>query len=188
VLLDRARAQRPEVRALRETIAAQQKSARAAKASGLPHLGVYAGADYARPNRYVIPPKAEFQPSWEVGASVTYAPNDTLVAAHRDRENRAQIDALEADLAELERSLMLEIRQARAALVRSARTIETARASERAAHEAYATRMAELQVGAAVTADLFAAESDLNRARLDALDAAIEQRVALARLSYAVGD
>ncbi|MET0342889.1 MAG: TolC family protein [Polyangiales bacterium] len=187
-LYARARAQRPELRALRDQIVGQDASTRATRASGYPHLAVYAGADYARPNRYVIPPKDEFQPSWEVGASLTYAPNDTLAAAHRSRETRALREALEADMRELERGLTLELRQARAALVRAARGIETARAAEVAAEEAYATRLAELKVGASVTADLFAAEADLNRARLDALDAAIEQCVATARLSYAVGN
>lgn len=187
VLLEEARARRPELRALRDGISVQRHTTDATHASGYPHLAIYAGADYARPNRYVIPPKAEFQPSWEVGAALTYAPNDTLVARHRVRENQAQLDALAADLRELDRQLVLEVRRARAALVRSARVLEAARASESAASDAYARRLAELAAGEVTTADLFSAETELQRARLDVLDGAIEQRLASARLAYAIG-
>jgi hypothetical protein len=48
--------------------------------------------------------------------------------------------------------------------------------------------VAELHAGAVTMADLFAAEAELNRARLDVLDAAVEQRLASARLAYATGD
>ncbi len=187
-LLERARAQRPEVFALRQSIEAQRHSVRAAQGSAYPHVAIYAGADYAMPNRYVIPPKAEFQPSWEVGATLSYAPNDTLSASRRDREGNAQMDALKADLAELERALTLEIRQAYAALASAQRTVESARAAEKAALDAYEQRLAELHAGEVTTADLFAAESELNRARLDALDATIDQLLARARLSYAIGE
>lgn len=187
-LLLRARGQRAEVRAVREGIEAQRGSARSQKASGYPHLAVYLGGDYANPNRYQIPPQSEFTPSWEVGAILSYAPNDTLAAARRDRENGAQIEAMSAELLELERSLSLEVRQARALLVRSARSIEAARASQTAAQDAYDRRMAELRAGEVTIADLFASESELNAARLGMLDAAVEQQLARARLAYAVGD
>jgi len=187
-LLARAQGRRAELRALREGIDAQRGSARSQKASGYPHLAVYAGGDYANPNRYQIPPTARFTPSWEVGATLTYVPNDTLTAARRDRENSAQLDALDADLAELTRSLSLEVRQARALLVRSVRSIEAARAAQTAAQDAYDRRMVELRAGEVTIADLFISENDLNAARLSMLDAAVEQQLAKARLAYAVGD
>lgn len=188
VLFQRARGKRAEVLALREGISAAQKSARVARAGGYPHVAVFVGGDYARPNRYVIPPSSKMQPSWEVGASLTYAPNDTLNAVRRGRESDAQCDALAADLAELERALTLEIRTARAQLASSVRTVGAARAAQKAAEDAYARRVAELHAGVVTTADLFAAESELNRARLELLDASVGQRLARARLTYAVGD
>ena len=187
-LIAQARARRAEVIALREALHAQRKLARVAAAGGYPHLGLFAGADYAMPNRYVIPPTSEFKPSWEVGALLSYVPNDTLSASRRGRESRAQIDALEADLEELERGLLLEVRTARAASARAGRTIAAARATERATEQAYAQRVAELRAGEVTLADLFAAESELNRARLDRLDAMVEQRLARARLAYAIGE
>jgi outer membrane protein TolC len=187
LMVQRARVQRPEIRALEASLAARHKALSAQDASGYPHLAVYAAGDYANPNRYVIPPQAEFRPSWEVGASLIYAPNDTLLAVRRKGESTAQIRALEADLAELLRGLELEVRTARASVARSGQSIEAARAAAVAAEAAYAQRNAELAAGEVTLADVFSAESELNAARLRLLDAAIEQLVQRARLAYALG-
>ncbi|MFT3925088.1 MAG: TolC family protein [Myxococcales bacterium] len=188
LLLGKARAQRAEISALTELIESQRHNAKANRANGYPHVSVFAGGDYANPNRYQIPPKSEYQPSWEVGALVSYAPNDSWSAAKRVRENEAQIDALEAELAELEQALTLEVRNARAVLVRANRSAQAARTAEAAAQTAYERRMAELHVGDVTTADLFAAENELNAARLQVLDSAVERHLARARLAYALGE
>lgn len=188
VLLDRARAQRPEVRALRDTLSARGKALSAQNAGGYPHLAVFAGGEYSLPNRYVIPPSPNFHPSWEVGAMLSYAPNDTVLAARKKGESNAQIRALEAELAELLRALEVEVRTARASVSRSERSIEAARVAAAAAEAAYTQRRAELNAGEVTLADLFGAENELNTARLRLLDAAIEQQLQKARLAYAVGD
>lgn len=187
-LVERARATRPELIALAESMQGQRTLARVHEAAGYPHLSVYAGGDYARPNRYVIPPNFTFRPSWEVGATLSYAPNDTLSSARRASEDRAELDALLAQRAELERALLLEVRTAYAARMRSQRTREAARAAELAATRAYEQRLAELRAGEVTLADLFVAESELNRARLDVLEAAVEQLLAHDRLAYAIGE
>lgn len=186
-LISRALARRPEILALRESLGAQRAAARASDASGYPHLALFAGADYASPNRYVIPPSQDFSPSWEVGAVLSWAPNDALTAAHRGEELAAQLAASEADLAQLERAIRLEVRRSHATLAAARRSVESARAALTAAEAAYASREAQLRAGDATTADLFAAESDLNRARLALLDATIDLHLARARLAYASG-
>jgi outer membrane protein TolC len=187
-LLDKARAQRPEVRGLRSAVEARQHLTRSEKAAGYPHLGVYVGGDYAMPNRYQLPPRPEFQPSWEVGATLTYAPNDTVNAQRKVAESSAQIAALEAELGELLRSLELEVRRSRATLSHSQRNIDAAKVAVLAAQAAYDRRMAELSAGEVVLADLVASEQELNVARLRELDAGIDQQLARVRLAYALGD
>ncbi|MET0285930.1 MAG: TolC family protein [Polyangiales bacterium] len=188
VLIQRARAQRAEVLALRKALLAQRKGAKAQRASGYPHLGVYAGGDYAQPNRYQIPPRAVWQSSWEVGASLTYAPNDTVVAVRKGREDDARAAATEADLRALDRSLVLEVRTACATLGRTEQNLSTTRAAEAAAQAAYEQRDAELRGGTITLADVFASELELNQARLNALDALVDDRLARARLAYALGE
>ncbi|HEY6881432.1 MAG TPA: TolC family protein, partial [Polyangiales bacterium] len=188
VLIGRARSQRAEVLALRQAIRAQRSLAKAQHAVGYPRLAVYAGGDYAQPNRYQIPPRAVWQSSWEVGASLSYAPNDSLVALRKAREDEAHIRASEAELRELDRALVLEVRTARASLARSEQNLAATRAAEAAAQDAYQSRVAELRAGEVTLADLFASEGELNQARLNALDAVVEAGVARARLTYALGE
>ncbi len=187
-LVAHANGKRQDVKALREGILAQNEGVRAQQASGYPHLSVYVGGDYARPNRYVIPPNFKMQPSWEVGAQLSYSPNDSVTARRRVAEGRAEADAISADLEELTRSLYVEVEQSRATLSRARESIAAARAAERAAQDAYDRRTSELGAGEVTIADLFSAESQLNVARLHVLDAVIDERVARARLAYALGD
>lgn len=178
---------RPEVAALREALVAQRAAARVADASGYPHLGIYAGADIANPSQYQIPPQQVFTPSWEIGARLTWSPNDTLSAHHRGEELAAQRAATQARLDQLERLIGLEVRQARARLEAARRGVSAADAALSAASAAYESRLAQVRAGNATTAALFAAEGQLNRARLGHLDAEVELRLGEVRLAHASG-
>ncbi len=57
-----------------------------------------------------------------------------------------------------------------------------------AAEAEHQVRMAQLEAGAAVTSDVLDAETSVTRARLQLIDAAIELRLARARLNKAIGD
>ena len=187
VTAESALAARPELLALHEALTAQRAAARVEDSRGYPHLALYAGADVANPNRYQIPPQQVFTPSWEVGAMLTYSPNDTLGAVHRGDELGAQQAATEAQIEQLERGVGLEVTQAHAQLRAARRSVEAARITEETAHEAYESRLAQLRAGGATTADLFAAEGMLDHARLETLDAEVQLRVAAAHLAYAGG-
>lgn len=184
----RALAQRAEIQALRAQVDARRAATQATQASGYPHLMVYAGADYANPNRYQIPPRAEFTPSWEVGAMLTWSPNDTLGAAHQTDAMSAETAAVEAQITQLERAIGLEVRQAHARLGAARTSVAAARTAREATEAAYESRLAQLRAGHATTAELFAAEGQLNAARFAELDAAVQLQLARTQLEYAVGD
>lgn len=186
--LARAVEARPEIRSLRAGLASQRAAGRALDAQGYPHLGIYAGADVGAPNRYVIPPNQDPQPSWEVGAMLSWSPNDTLNAVHAGEASRAQQAETEARLVELERGVRLEVQQAHAR-VRAARVAsESGARAVAAAEAAYASRLAQLQAGQTTTAAVFAAEGELNGARLARLDAVVGLHLALAQLRRASGE
>lgn len=185
--VDAALAARAELAALRSALDAQRAAARVEDARGYPHLALYAGADLANPNRYQIPPQEVFTPSWELGAMLTWAPNDTLNAVHRGEELGAEQAALQAQIEQLSRMVRLEVTQATAQSRAARRTLESARVAEAAAQAAYDARVAQVAAGHATTADLFAAEGQLNRARLATLDAEVALRVAATHVEYAHG-
>ncbi len=179
---------RPEIAALRAAIDAQRSVARVEEARGYPHLALFAGADYANPNRYQIPPEPVFTPSWELGAVLSWAPNDTLSAVHRVDQLSAERAAMEAQLEQLERMVRVEVAQANARSRAARRNIEAAHVAEAAATAAYESRMAQVRAGGATIADLFAAEGQLNRARLATLDAEVALRLAATLQAYAAGE
>lgn len=179
--------QRPELRAMREALVAQRSAARAQDAQAYPHLSLYAGADYANPNRYQIPPQSEFTGSWELGAMLTWSPNDTLGAVHRGDELGAQQAATEAQIAQIERTVRVQMAQAEAQLEAAHETLDAQRALVTSSEAAYESRVAQLRAGGATVADLLAAEARMHRARLGELDAEVSLRVAAVRLAHAAG-
>ncbi|MCB9597023.1 MAG: TolC family protein [Sandaracinaceae bacterium] len=182
-----ALAARPELAALRAALTAQRAAARVEDARGYPHVAVFAGGMVANPSPYQIPPQQVFTPSWELGAALTWAPNDTLSAFHRGEQLGAEQAAVEAQIEQLERMVRLEVSQA-ASQARAARQgIEAARVAEQAALAAYEARLSQVRAGEATTAELFAAEGQLNRARLATLDAEVSLRIAATRVAYAAG-
>ncbi len=184
---DAAIAARAEIAALRAALTAQRAAARVEDARGYPHLALFGGAMVANPSPYQIPPQQEFTPSWELGAMLTWAPNDTLSAVHRGEELGAEQAALEAQIEQLERMVRLEVTQSTAQARAALRTLEAARIAEAAAQAAYDARLAQVNAGESTTAELFAAEGQLNRARLATLDAEVSLRLARTLVDYAHG-
>ena len=64
--------------------------------------------------------------------------------------------------------------------------MEAAQVGIRSAEESYRVRREQFRAGAAVATDVIDAEEDLRRARLDLVNAAIDVRIARARLDRAV--
>lgn len=187
VLLARALEQRPEVAALQATSKAQAAAIDANAAAAYPHLALIAGANYANPNRFVIPPRERFDPSWQVGAALTWSPNDVLISNQTVGNLEGQAEAVRAQLEELRRGLTLEIRRTLAQLRAADEAYSSAESSRTAAEAAYKSRLAQLNAGHSTSADLLLAETQLDQARLAVLDAAIDLRLARTNLSYATG-
>lgn len=179
--------QRPEVSALEAAADAHRATEDANDGAGYPHLALVAGAGYASPNRYVIPPTSTFYPSFQLGAVVTWSPNDALTHGYDSDSLAARGAALQAQLDELKRGVQLEVRRAVAELRAAHEAIAAARAARTSAEAAYASRLSQLRAGHATITDLFSAEGQLNRARLAELDAAVQLRLAETHLAYATG-
>lgn len=187
LLVARALEQRPEVAALQAAASAQAAAIDANAASGYPHLALIAGANYANPNRYVIPPRSRFDPSWQVGAVLSWSPNDTLTTGYTGDNLDNQAAALHAQLDELRRGVQLEVRRTLAQLSAAREAMASAQSARVAAEAAYRSRLAQLHADHATTADLLLTEGQLNQARLAELDAAIDLRQARTNLAYATG-
>jgi outer membrane protein TolC len=178
--------QRPELRALRKLVSANDYAHTAQRNSALPQLVVSANDLYAQPNPRYIPPNIDnFKNSWEVGVAVAWSPNNTLIGTHAGRKAAAQLQKARADLAAQEDSVRMEVVTAYQNYVSAEAVREAAESRLKASEEAYRVRLAMYRVGAGVIVDLLQADLTLTLARLQRAAAAINARAALAALRRA---
>jgi len=185
-LLRRALEHRPELRALRKMVGANERLKTAERSAALPALSVEGTALYANPNPRYVPPEREFHTSWEVGATVAWSPNGALTGYQRGRRADSEVQRVRAELSALEDGVRIEVVQAYEDYQAAAAAARASEAQQHAADETYRVRLATYRVGAGVQIDLLAADLALTQARLDYLNAAIDAREALARLRRAV--
>jgi outer membrane protein TolC len=135
----------------------------------------------------VFPPSNAWFGTWDVGAQLTWALNDVLIANGNvaDTESRAaDIVAnrnVTRDNIEIEVTQMLQaVREADFSIGSSTRELASAAEAYRVASELFNN-------GRGTSTTLADAESDLTRARLDLLNAKVAGKTARVRLDHAVG-
>jgi outer membrane protein TolC len=182
-----ALAARPELKSFDANLAALRKTAGIARAGNYPRVTAFGEATVANPNPRRVPQTADWFPSWSVGLQASWSPNDVLTAQPAAREADARIAALEAQRTQLGESIELEVTQALQTFTESKVELETTRRQILTATEAH--RVAhELFVNGRATATLVIdAETELTRARLEAVNANLDAFVARTRFEHALG-
>jgi outer membrane protein len=186
-LLSRALQERKELIALRTMTRAHEHRASAESSNKLPKLAVLGTFDYSNPNPSIDPYAEDWNESWAVMGSLTWSPNDFAAAGARAGQAEAERAQTVADLHTLEDALRREVASAYEDYLASSQAMESALTGIRAAEESYRVRREQFRAGAAVATDVIDAESELRRARLELINAAIDVRIARARLDRAVG-
>lgn len=187
-LLASATQRRAEMRALRYLITGREDLTAVRRMQGMPHVALAANADYSNPNQRYTLNGAEFNGTWDVSAVISWSPNDFLNSMQDVHSASADLTQARADLAALEDGLRIEVQQAYESYNASRDALAAARLGEAASAEAYRIRQERFRAGAAVTTDIIDADAELSRARLDLVNAAIDLRVASARLRRATGE
>lgn len=178
---------RPELCALSADSKSQLAQAAVERASYVPRLDAFANAQYSNPNSRVFPQTADFRGSWDVGAQLTWVLSDAASAGARSAVAEARARALDDRRNELVDAIRIEVLSADQGVRQAAVARDTSARGLAAAEESYRARRLLYQNGRATTVELLDAETDLIRARLDALGAWIDTRAAAVRLAYAVG-
>ena len=187
-MMRRAQERRLDFRVLDVGIAAKDKQRQAEKANGYPRLSASATVDDARPNPRVFPQSDEFKLTWQAGISLSWQLGDTLNADTNTRRLVAETDQLRADRESLYRGTRIEVLSALQAVQLAVHALQTSQKGLAAAEEGYRVRKELLAAERATAVELVDAETDLTRARIAALNARVDLRVALAQLTHAIGD
>nr|MBA2538536.1 TolC family protein [Deltaproteobacteria bacterium] len=187
-LMMSATKQRLEFRAIDIGIAAKQKQHDAEKAAMYPKLSAFASADYARPNQRVFPQVDEFRLTWAAGLQLSWTLNETLLSKANTARFAAEARELRADRENLERGTRLAVLAAQQAVTLAQRSLATSQKGLIAAEESYRVRQALLAAQRATAVELVDSETELTRARITALNARVDLRVAMTQLAHAVGN
>lgn len=186
-LVQEAYGTRLELRALDAQASSLRSGASAARAGMFPRVDALGDVTYANPNPRIFPQRDVWTATWSVGVSLTWSPNDLLAGRAAGRAGDARASGVESQREALRDGVRAEVvgawqaaREARAAVASTAQSLA-------AAEEGYRVRRALFREGRATTAERIDSETDLTRARLEAINARIDQRVARVRLEHAVG-
>lgn len=178
---------RPELKAAMLQAVAYDRQADSARSRILPRLDASAQATMANPNQRYFPQSDEYNGSWQVGVQLSFSASDALAGKTQVAASRAQARSALAQRAQLLDAVRTEVidavlshRSARAGLSSTARR-------QAAAETSYRARRERFQVGQATTIELTEAQTELFNARLEAVQAQVAVRVALARIAYVTG-
>ncbi len=187
-LMDTAKKQRLEFKVFDVGIQAKEKQRDAEKANLYPRLSAFAAGEYTNPNQRIFPQEDKFTFTWSVGAQLTWTLNDTLIARTTDRRLRAETNELRADRDTLERGTRVQVLAAQQAVAIAQAALQTSQKGLAAAEEGYRVRRELLNAERATAVELVDAETDLTRARIAALNARVDLRVAMVQLAHALGN
>ena len=186
-LKQEAAAGRPEIQALLLGAAAQDQLAKSARAAQWPSVSAFGDYVYANPSPRIFDPEKHFVGYWDVGVRVSWAINDVFSAGAAGADQKAQAVSLRAQSSKVSDAVFLEVAQAVLAMRTADSSIESSNAQLRSAEEAYRARRDLFRYGRGTSVELADAEADLFRARLAAISAGIDQRLAKVRIEHATG-
>jgi outer membrane protein TolC len=181
-------AKRPELKALDAQIVSAEKSTTVAGSQLYPRFDAIGNVTYANPNPRFIPQSQEWNATWDVSLQLSWSPNDALVAHDTKKQASAQVGVLKATRDQIVDGLGLDVVNAYARMREAEGALATTRVELRAAEEAYRVRKEQFALGTTTSALLIDAEADLTRARLNALNARVDVRIARVQLKKATGE
>ncbi|HEY3592380.1 MAG TPA: TolC family protein, partial [Polyangiaceae bacterium] len=178
---------RLEVRALDETVWSLREQAKTARGAYYPRLDAFGDVIYANPNPRYFFPDGNFHPTWDLGARLTWTPNDAFTGKGQVAEVEARATQTELQKAQLRDSIGLEVVQA----VQGVKVAEFAAQSNKrelaSAEESYRVRRELFRNGRATSVELTDAELELTRASLNTVNAQTDLRLARAQLVHVLG-
>jgi outer membrane protein TolC len=186
-LIAEALAARPEVRSADANAESARQQAAVAKAGRYPSLSAFADGIYSNPNPRYFPPTNLWFPTWDVGAQITWSPNDVLAANGAATDAESRVAVIVANKNNVRDGIEVEVTQAWQNARQADFGIESSTRELTSAQEAYRVARELFNNGRGTSTTLTDAETDLTRARLDLLNAKADARIARIRLEHALG-
>jgi outer membrane protein TolC len=187
-LVSRAAQARLELKSLDATRLALEAQRRSVYATVAPRLDATGNLLYANPNQRFIPGDGKWHFTWDVGVALSWQPTDLVSGLAQVNVTDARVRQTRAQLQAIEEALRVEVKQAVLSLQETEIALESTRKAQASAEEGYRVRQELFANGRSTAVEVIDAETELTRARLEALNAQIDARIARVRLDHAVGD
>jgi outer membrane protein TolC len=178
---------RYEVKSIEANAAAAREQARAARGGKWPVLSGFADAIYANPNPRRFPQTQDWFATWDIGAQLTWSPNDFIANGYAGADAESRAASAEAQRGAVRDGIELEVLQAWQAIKEAEVALESTKRELASAQEAYRVARELFNNGRGTSTTLADAERELNAARLDALGATADARIARVRFEHALG-
>jgi outer membrane protein TolC len=178
---------RPEVKSADANAASFRDQAEAARAGHWPVLSAFGDGILGNPNPRYIPPTNTWNATWDLGAQITWSPNDVPTATSTSNDAEARAASIIANANATRDNIQVEVTQMFQAVREADFSIDSSTRELASAEEAYRVARELFNNGRGTSTTLADAESDLTRARLDLLNAKVNARTARIRLEHALG-
>ncbi len=186
-IIQTARSHRPEVASMEQRKVMQEAALTAAKGGWYPSVVLSANVDYARPNSRIIPPKDQWETTWDVGVQLQWNIWDWFATAAQVDQARAQFTQTEAALEQVHDAVALEAAQSYFNLQEAVERIFAADLGRKQAAESHRVMSERFSQGLASSTDLLDAETALLQARLTETQAITEVAIQRERFRRALG-
>lgn len=187
-LVKHALDKRLEFKSINFGIQAREAQKDSEKANMYPHLSAFANVDYDNPNQRVFPQEEKFKFTWTAGLQLTWTINDLLQSKATQHRLTAETNQLRADRDQLVRATRVELLNAQQSVQLAILNLQTSQKALISAEEGYRVRKELLNAERATAVELVDAQTTLTQARVAALNARIDLRVALSQLAHALGN
>jgi outer membrane protein len=179
---------RPELKSMHLRRDMNNAGVTAAEGGWYPQVYLSANYDYARPNQRIIPPKDQWDGTWDVGVTLQWNIWDWYATGHQTAQAEAALRQSEAGIVQLNDAVTLDVAQQYFNAQTAKDKVEVAFEGMEQAQESYRMTSEKYKNGVASNTDMLDGETALLQAKLTHTQAVVECTLALARLKKAVGE
>jgi len=183
-----AREHRPEFKSMQMRRDMNSAGVTAAKGGWYPQIFFAANYDYARPNQRIIPPKDQWDGTWDVGVTLQWNIWDWYATGHQIAQAEAALRQSEAGITQLNDAVTLDVAQQYFNFQTAKEKVDVAFGGMEQARESYRMTSEKYKSGVTSNTEMLDAEIALLQATLTHTQALVDCTLALARLKKAVGD
>ena len=179
---------RPELKSMQLRRDMSSAGVTAAKGGWYPQIFFAANYDYAKPNQRILPPKDEWDGTWDVGVTFQWNIWDWYATGHQTAQAEANLRQSEAGITQLNDAVTLDVAQQYFNAQTAMEKVNVALGGMEQARESYRMTSEKYRNGLTSNTEMLDAEIALLQARLTHTQAIVDCTLAMARLKKAVGE